>query len=382
MRATRHNGRWGSPKHNERDFDVGKASHIDAAKSSANTYWTWAGDIGLQDAEQKYYAENFGEALAAQNARHIAARNYSRVKTMEQLVSGRNSCPEETILQIGDMQAGTDAGTFADCVADYLAWEETWAKAHGYPCKMLTAAIHVDEASPHAHLRRVWQSKDKDGNLVWGGMADALEAAGVPLPDPSQPASRRNNRKMTFDAMCRDAWVGICEAHGYVIEHTPDPRHQSHLPKDAYIEMQERAAKLDARENEISRRERQLRDREKVLQRQEAALEAATRAAEKTMAEYRAELEKPSEGLVGPSDAALIEFAKRKRMKSGRTLYETMSADMQREQQQRQQEAKQTAKRKLSDAEFQRLLHGPEQRRDIDYGPGGRNKTRDTGMEL
>ena len=382
MRATRHNGRWGSAKHNERDFDVSKAGHIDAARSSDNMYWTWAGDIGLQDAERKYYEENFGEALAAQNARHIAARNYSRVKTMEQLVSGRNSCPEETLLQIGNMKAGTDADDFTACIADYLAWEDTWAKDHGNPCKLLTAAVHVDEASPHAHLRRVWQHKDKDGNLTMGGMAEALEAAGVPLPDPAKPVGKMNNRKMTFDRICRDKWVEICEAHGYVIEHEPDPKHKSHLSKAEFIELQERTAELDARENEISQRERQLRDREQVLQRKEAALEAATRAADKTMAEYRAELETPSEGLVGPSDAALIEFAKRKRMKSGRTLYETMSADMQREQQQRQQEAKQTAKRKLSDAEFQRLLHGPEQLRDIDYGTGGRTKKRDTGMEL
>ena len=96
----------------------------------------------------------------------------------------------------------------------------------------------------------MWQHKDKDGNLTMGGMAEALEAAGVPLPDPAKPVGKMNNRKMTFDRICRDKWVEICEAHGYVIEHEPDPKHKSHLSKAEFIELQERTAELDAREKD------------------------------------------------------------------------------------------------------------------------------------
>ena len=44
MKATRHNGRAGkngvyNPKHNDRDFDVSHADHIDAAREKQNIYW-------------------------------------------------------------------------------------------------------------------------------------------------------------------------------------------------------------------------------------------------------------------------------------------------------------------------------------------------------
>lgn len=44
MRATRHNGRAGkhgayNPKHNDRDFDVEHADHIDTVRAEGNVYW-------------------------------------------------------------------------------------------------------------------------------------------------------------------------------------------------------------------------------------------------------------------------------------------------------------------------------------------------------
>ena len=44
MRATRHNGRAGkhgayNPKHNDRDFDLEHADHIDTVRAEGNVFW-------------------------------------------------------------------------------------------------------------------------------------------------------------------------------------------------------------------------------------------------------------------------------------------------------------------------------------------------------
>lgn len=48
MRMTVHNGRAGkngvySPKHNDRQFDISSAEHIDPERMPGNVYWNWTG---------------------------------------------------------------------------------------------------------------------------------------------------------------------------------------------------------------------------------------------------------------------------------------------------------------------------------------------------
>ena len=46
----------------------------------------------------------------------------------------------------------------------------------------------------------------------------ALEVLGIPLPEPDKKPSRVNNRKITFDKICRELLLGICQEHGLVVE--------------------------------------------------------------------------------------------------------------------------------------------------------------------
>ena len=64
-------------------------------------------------------------------------------------------------------------------------------------------AYHFDEATPHAHLRRVWKYTDRRG-YVRIGQDKALRRAGVELPYPGKPEGRYNNSKVMFDAMARE----------------------------------------------------------------------------------------------------------------------------------------------------------------------------------
>lgn len=276
MRATSHNGRFGSAKHNGRNFDLSKAAHIDQAKTGRNAYFTWnkkgrRGGESFEACEREYYEERFGAALAAQNERHIQSRHEERIKTIDDWLTGRNTRPEECIYQIGDMTAQIDLKAFTVAANELLTWMAKWSKQHGQPFMILDAAVHADEKSPHMQLRRVWQYKDADGQ--WRiGQNKALEAAGVELPEPGAPIGPRNNRKITFDRMVRERWIEICEAHGYQIERTPNDQRTEHLPKEALIALREKEAELDTamrgvqqayQEAQRARQEAQ-RDRDKV----------------------------------------------------------------------------------------------------------------------
>lgn len=241
MKASMHNGREGSGRHNDRTFLQGKseqerqemAPHIDAARTADNVTWRigrkgWHKGTGgdIEAAERDYYRRRYGAAQEAKNARYKAQRHPERCKTTDDLYTGRLTRPEEQILQIGSKDEQVDPEVFRACVQDYIKELNAWNKSHGRHMQILSVAIHFDETSPHTHIRRVWEYDSKDGRAL--GQDKALQAAGVPLPDPSKAKGRHNNRKMTFDAQMRDKWLDICEAHGLQIdrEPVPDVRHK------------------------------------------------------------------------------------------------------------------------------------------------------------
>lgn len=312
MRATSHNGRWGTARHNGREFNLDRAEHIDKSRVGDNLYWHWDKDAqgDFLGAEERYYQERFGAALDAQNERHRTARHTERVKTMADWMDAQNTRPEESIWQIGSMEDDVEPEDFAGAVEELQEWLMDWSKEHGEPFQVLTTAIHFDEASPHAHVRRVWQYQDADG--TWKiGQNKALEAAGVPLPEPGKPVGKNNNRKITFDKMVREKWLEICESYGYEIESEPDPKHQKHLPKEQFIELQEREDALDKRaiklrsretavnvkEKQQSRREAELDRRESVLKAQEQALDEQARKVQAAAKQVQETLQEAQETL-------------------------------------------------------------------------------------
>ena len=241
MKASMHNGREGSGRHNDRTFLQGKseqerqemAPHIDAARTTDNMTWRvgrkgWHKGTGgdIEAAERDYYRRRYGAAQEAKNARYKAQRHPERCRSTDDLYTGKLTRPEEQILQIGSKDEQVSPEVFRACVKDYIKELNDWNKAHGRHMQILSVAVHFDETTPHAHIRRVWEYDSKDGRAL--GQDKALQAAGVPLPDPGKTKGRHNNRKMTFDAQMRDKWLDICEAHGLQIdrEPVPDMRHK------------------------------------------------------------------------------------------------------------------------------------------------------------
>ena len=223
MRVSQHSGRDGLARHNDRDFDLSLAPHLAKDKLKENQTWQMPKYRGMsfQEMEQAYYRDTYGKAQEEKNKRYRKQGHPERCKTTDDLLRGKLTRPEEIILQIGDRHADISSEDFSSCINDYFRVLNEWNNKHGNPMQILNMAIHHDEQGGlHAHIRRVWNTKDKDGNPTLG-QNKALEAAGVNLPDPNKKVSRYNNRKMTFDAWARGQWQEIIKAHGYDIETVP-----------------------------------------------------------------------------------------------------------------------------------------------------------------
>ena len=231
MKASMHSGRQGSPKHNDRSFlndpkntkkDIKEiAPHIDIDRIKQNGIYSIGGHKdNLEHDELEAYRKLFSASLEATNSRYVKQGHAERCKTIEDVYRGRQTRPEEVILQIGDINHHVSANKLKSCYVDYINRLGKWNLEHGKPMRLLSAALHADEATPHVHVRRVWVYTDNDGNYRVG-QNRALEAAGVPLPHPDKPAGRYNNRKMSFDRMARQLWIDVCRDHGIEIDDVP-----------------------------------------------------------------------------------------------------------------------------------------------------------------
>ena len=255
MRVSQHSGREGSARHNDRNFDLSLAPHLVDEKLKENRTWQMAKYKGMtfQEMERAYYRDTYGAAQEAKNERYRAQGHPERCKTTEELLTGRLTRPEEIILQIGDRNSDVSPEDFTNCINDYFHMLSVWNNEHGKPMQILNMAIHQDEQGGiHAHIRRVWNTRDKDGNITLG-QNKALEAAGVELPDPDKKVSRYNNRKMTFDSWARSQWQEIVKSHGYEIETVPLDNGRKHSRMADYIRQDnERAQKeLEATNQEL-----------------------------------------------------------------------------------------------------------------------------------
>lgn len=153
---------------------------------------------------------------------------------------------------------------------------------------ILNWALHMDEGTPHIQERNVFDCKNQYGELC-PQQDKALEELGIPLPDPSKLKSKYNNRKQTFDAMCRELLFDICEKHGLKLERDPAYGGKGYLEKqDFIIEKQKQA--IAAKEQELSEITMKIEDAEALVE--EIAEEAYEKACEVVADTVRAETQK------------------------------------------------------------------------------------------
>lgn len=259
IRIGNHSGRRNKngvfrPEHNDRNFDLTHAPHINPDRVKDNkVVMFWASkeqkqrNISIDEYELSFYNDLFRKQLSIQNQRHINSRHKEKVKTMEQFRKCRNYCPEEDIITLGN---------YDNCVSPEVLWEiaEAYCKYHMstfVQCILLSVSMHVDEsnAAPHVHLRKVWIAKAKEQieyerkryfenpdkytkkkcpqlpeeDYVIVHQNASLRQMGIERPDPEKPEGRYNNAKQTYSAMCRKKLIELAQERNIPLELTPKP---------------------------------------------------------------------------------------------------------------------------------------------------------------
>lgn len=232
MRVSNHNGRVDkAARHNDRNFDITRSDHIDPGRSEGNIYWTYDGDLNrtFKDKEIQFYREHFKDFLDARNAKYKKKCNKKSIRTMDYYHSSRLTRPEDKILQIGDVKEHATPEQLWECALEY---QKRFDEKYGDKIKILDMALHVDEATPHVHVRRVWIGHDEEGRECVG-QDKVLRELGVLPPDTQKPLSRYNNPKMTFTYEDSALFREIVRERGFEIEE-PDHTRKRSLPIAVY----------------------------------------------------------------------------------------------------------------------------------------------------
>ena len=204
-------GRYGafSPKHNDRQFDISNAEHIDPERSKNNIYWHWlqkeSPQVTFEEAEAAFYEKYCNEHLTAQNGRYRAQRHLERVRTMDEYRTGSQTCPEEVIWMIGKKGDTIPERMLRNIIQEQINWEQ---KKFPY-LRVLSIAVHLDETTPHIHERRAWLYRDAEGHMAIG-----------------------QNKSLQH-------FLQVCKEHGLEIEEQPLEKSRSGMSQQKYQTQQE-----------------------------------------------------------------------------------------------------------------------------------------------
>ena len=321
LKLTRHNGRAGThgtynPKHNDRSFNLANSEHIDPERAKGNIYWDCfhgfrsalappdPDDLAatFSDVERQFYETHYTVFIESQNERNAKIRHMERNRSIPDLLSSRKTCPEETIYQLGTLDEHASAEDLLNIVTEFI--EEFKAK-FGEHVHVLDWALHLDESTPHIHERHVFDCENKYGEVA-PQQEKALEALGFDLPDPDKPLSRRNNRKITFDAACRKMLFEIAKRHGLELEEEAEYGNRKYLEKQDFI-LAKQKEQLAAQQSKLDELTLKVSDMETLLENVSAAaydkaVEVVTdKVREQTQLEDMEVIEKYRKSVVSPN---------------------------------------------------------------------------------
>ena len=212
--------------------------------------------------EKLFYEIHYSHFVENQNARNAKIRHTERNRTIEDLLAGKKTCPEETIYQFGTLDEHASVEDLVLVVTEFIAEFHERFGAHVH---LLDWALHLDESTPHIHERHVFDCENKYGEVA-PQQEKALEALGFEPPDPDKPLSRRNNRKITFDTACRKMLFEIAKRHGLELDEEAEYGNRKYLEKQDFIlakqkeQLAAQQSKLDALTMKVSDMETLLED--------------------------------------------------------------------------------------------------------------------------
>ena len=199
--------------------------------------------------------------MESQNERNAKIRHTERNRSIPDLLSSRKTCPEETIYQLGTKDDHASSEVLLAVVTEFI---EEFKARFGDHIHVLDWALHLDESTPHIHERHVFDCENKYGEVA-PQQEKALEALGFDLPDPAKSLSRRNNRKITFDAACRKMLFDIAKRHGLELEEEAEYGSRKYLEKQDFILAKQKEL-LSAQQNRLDELTLKVSDMETLLE--------------------------------------------------------------------------------------------------------------------
>ena len=270
-RVTRHNGRSGkngvyNPKHNDRSFNLSNAEHIDSRNANYNILWDcYHGFTNLEmrnnvelavhfeEAERLFYLQHYSDYCFGQHERNRRNGHPERNRETDDLRLDKRTCPEESIIQIGNMDNQIPADLFFRIALEYF---KEFNERFGEYVHIIDWALHVDESTPHIHERHVFDCENQYGEIM-PQQEKALEKLNIDLPFPNKASGKHNNRKMKFDSICRCLLIDVAKKYGIDIAEEPIYGGREYLEKQDYIrqklnaDIAEQNIKLKKKETEL-----------------------------------------------------------------------------------------------------------------------------------
>ena len=179
------------------------------------------------------------------------------------MVEGPN---KERIYQLGTLDEHASAEDLLSVVTEFI---EKFKAKYGDHVHVLDWALHLDESTPHIHERHVFDCENKYGEVA-PQQEKALEALGFDLPDPDKSLSRRNNRKISFDAACRKMLFEIAKRHGLELEEEAEYGNRKYLEKQDFI-LAKQKEQLAAQQNKLDKLTLKVNDMEALIDEVSAA---------------------------------------------------------------------------------------------------------------
>ena len=270
-RVTRHNGRSGkngvyNPKHNDRSFNLSNAEHIDSRNANYNILWDcYHGFTNLEmrnnvelavhfeEVERLFYLQHYSDYCFGQHERNRRNGHPERNRETDDLRLDKRTCPEESIIQIGNMDNQIPAELFFKIALEYF---KEFSERFGEYVHIIDWALHVDESTPHIHERHVFDCENQYGEIM-PQQEKALEKLNIDLPFPNKAPGKHNNRKMKFDSICRCLLIDVAKKYGIDIAEEPIYGGREYLEKQDYIrqklnaDITEQNIKLKKKESEL-----------------------------------------------------------------------------------------------------------------------------------
>lgn len=192
--------------------------------------------IHFAEVEKRFYFDRYFDFCEGQHERNRRTGHSERDRTTDDLLQSKKTAPEESIIQIGTMEDHIPYETLLQITCEFFT---EFTRRFGEHVHILDWSLHLDEATPHIHERHVFDCENQYGEIA-PQQEKALEVLGIPLSFPDKPPSKTNNRKITFDGICREILFEVARKHGVQLDHEPEYGGRAYLEKQDYILMKQK----------------------------------------------------------------------------------------------------------------------------------------------